>query len=845
MRHQISHSTLFGLSPNPYMVLDLDFTIVEANEAYLAVTGRRREEILGRHLFDAFPGNPDDPDDCSEAQLRHSLEHVRKSQQPHHLALIRYAIAHSTPRGLVFEERFWSATHVPVCDEKGDLISILQHTVDVTELQSLKKAMRAFDHARVEALELGVFERARAVQAAHETLDAQHRHLRALFEQAPGFVAVLRGPLHVFDLVNQSYYQLVGHRDIVGQTVREALPEVEGQGYFELLDQVYATAEAFVGRGMKVAVQWLPEAPLEERYVDVVYQPILEADGSVSGVFVQGHDVTEQHQARQEMERYRAQLESLLQERTEALAHSEAQHALTQAQLQHAQRLEALGQLTGGVAHDFNNLLQVLGSSLQLIQRVTAGNAQAERWIGTARNAVNSGAKLTGQLLAFARRQPLEPQIIHVGRLVAGMEDLLRRALGGVIELETGAAAGLWNTLVDPAQLENAILNLAINARDAMGQQGKLTIRASNATLQQHDLVALPDMVPGDYVLLAVSDNGAGMAPDVLGRVFEPFFTTKPEGVGTGLGLSMVYGFVRQSGGHVKLDSERGRGTTVRVYLPRSLLEEARADITVTGPVKGGTERILVVEDDPEVLRTSVEILSELGYQVRQATDGQSALALLKSGEQVDLLFTDVVMPGPVRSPDLARQAQALLPGLPVLFTSGYTQDAIMHEGRLDPGVHLISKPYHRDDLARKLRQLLPATVAAREQPAAGPHGHGPVRILFVEDDDDLRMMGAAQIAELGYEVQDVPTAEAALAVLAQQPVDVLVTDIGLPGQPGDAMALEARRLWPHLKVVLASGYGRSFRPSGDAAIEGALVLAKPYTEEGLEQVLTEITRDL
>ncbi|WKB53602.1 PAS domain-containing protein [Eleftheria terrae] len=708
MPHRINHTALFSLSPNPYMVLDLAWTIVDANQAYLAATGRRRDDIIGRNLFEAFPGNPDDPDDASVVQLRQSLEQAVRERRPHHLALIRYAIASEVDGRTVFRERYWSATHTPVMNEAGQVVAVLQHTVDVTELQTLKKAVRAAEQARRNEIEASVLQRAQAVQAAHRTLDVQHRQLRRLFEQAPGFIAVLRGPLHVFDLVNQAYYQLVGHRDILGKPVREALPEVAGQGFFELLDRVLETGEAFVGRGMRVQVQPEPGGPLQERYVDLVYQPVLEADGSVSGIFAQGHDITEQRRAEEERERYRCRLETLVHERTAALERSQAEHAQTQAQLQHVQKLEALGRLTGGVAHDFNNLLQVIGNSLQLLQRLTAGNATAQRWIDVASNAVANGSKLTGQLLAFARRQPLEPRTVNMGRLVQGMDDLLKRVLGETIELQASAQDGLWNTFADPYQLENVVLNLAINARDAMGEAGRLSIAASNTVLDE-DAARRHDVAPGPYVLLSVSDTGSGMPPEVLERAFEPFFSTKPEGVGTGLGLSMVYGFVKQSGGHVQIDSEVGRGTCVRIYLPRATEAEVKPPEPVGGgAVRGGDETILVVEDNPEVLATTVETLSELGYRVLKAHDGQSALAIVQSGLPIDLLFSDVVMPGPLRSHEMARQAQALLPQMRVLFTSGYTEDAIVHGGRLDPGVHLLSKPYRREDLARRIRQLLP-----------------------------------------------------------------------------------------------------------------------------------------
>jgi CheY-like chemotaxis protein len=314
---------------------------------------------------------------------------------------------------------------------------------------------------------------------------------------------------------------------------------------------------------------------------------------------------------------------------------------------------------------------------------------------------------LASQLLAFGRRQPLAPRVISIGRLIRGIDDMLRRALGDGVEIETIISGGLWNTNVDAVQLENALLNLAINARDAMSGHGKLTIEAGNAFLDDEYATRHAEVSPGQYVMLAVTDTGCGIPADVLERVFEPFFTTKPEGQGTGLGLSMVYGFVKQSGGHIKIYSELGQGTTVRIYLPRArALEDVETDIA-TGPLTGGTETVLVVEDDEDVRETVIDMLSELGYRVLKAKDAQSALAIVESGAPVDLLFTDVVMPGPLRSPELARKVQERLPGIAVLFTSGYTENAIVHGGRLDEGIELLSKPYTRESMARKIRHVL------------------------------------------------------------------------------------------------------------------------------------------
>ena len=385
----------------------------------------------------------------------------------------------------------------------------------------------------------------------------------------------------------------------------------------------------------------------------------------------------------------------------------EAALAEAQEHLRQSQKMEAIGQLTGGVAHDFNNLLQVISGNLQLLAKDIVGNDRAERRVANAHLAVNRGAKLASQLLAFGRRQALEPRVVNIGRLVSGMDELLRRALGEAIEIETVGAGGLWNTLADPANLENAIVNLAINARDAMDGTGKLTIEVGNVSLDDTYAQMHGEVTPGQYVMLAVTDTGIGMSPEVAAQAFEPFFSTKPEGQGTGLGLSMVYGFVKQSHGHIKIYSEVGHGTTVKIYLPRTKQKEDVINVLDQETLTGGTETILVAEDDDEVRATAAEMLTDLGYRVFKARDATSALSIIEKGHAIDLLFTDVVMPGLLKSPELARKAKGRLPNLAVLFTSGYTENAIVHGGRLDAGVDLLPKPYTRDALARKIRQVL------------------------------------------------------------------------------------------------------------------------------------------
>jgi PAS domain S-box-containing protein len=757
---------------------------------------------------------------------------------------------------------------------------------------------------------------------------AETERLRELFAQAPSFMAILRGPEHRIELHNAAYAQLVDHRDVIGRTVREAMPEIAGQGFIDLLDRVYATGERFVGQSARLALRRDVAAAAAPRIVDFVYQPIRNADGAVSGIFVEGIDVTAAHDAVAALRDSEAQFRTLAQampnqvwtatpdgeldwfndqtyayagldraalagqgwarivhpddvaragaawmdalaaaetyeiefrirradgayrwhlvralpirdseggvirwigtntdiddrKREEAesarereriwastndlmatvgldgflksanpawtrllgrdmaellaspvkdfidpadhdrlpevagrimrgepvlefehrLIHKDGarsviawsaepagdvihlvgrnvteQRAAEEA-LRQSQKMEAVGQLTGGIAHDFNNLLQGITGSLDLVQkRVSQGRfGELEPFVEGAMASAKRAAALTHRLLAFSRRQPLDPAPVHANPLIASMEDLLRRTLGEGIRLELALAPGLWLTLCDPNQLESAVLNLAINARDAMPAGGTLTIETANADLDTLYAARLREVKPGQYVCISVTDTGTGMSAEVVAKAFEPFFTTKPIGQGTGLGLSMIYGFARQSEGSARIYSEPGYGTTFRLYLPRHFgADEVAAGSPAVTDAHGAArgETVLVVEDEAVVRALILDVLSDLGYRALEAADGPAALAILQSHQAIDLLLTDVGLPG-LNGRQVADAARVLRPGLKILFMTGYAENAARASGFLEPGMAMIIKPFAMEALATRIRDILAVPVGS------------------------------------------------------------------------------------------------------------------------------------
>lgn len=500
-------------------------------------------------------------------------------------------------------------------------------------------------------------------------------------------------------IYNDSYSRFAGgrHPYLLGTPVELGWPEVADFNRHVVDTCLAGGTLSFNNKDLVLLRNGQPETV----WLDLYYSPVAGDNQQPAGVLAIVVETTEHVHS----ERVRQELTHNLEQRVAAEVQA---RSAAEEQLRQSQKLEAIGGLTGGVAHDFNNLLQVIAGNLHLLARHEPDNAQVQRRVAAAIAAVERGAKLSAQLLAFARRQPLSPAVYNPQRIYAGLGELLQRALGETIHIDVQMPQDAWFINVDRNQLENALLNLAINARDAMKGEGVIRITGENIILNPADCAG-KSIKPGEYVRLAVTDTGVGMSAVTLKRAFEPFFTTKREGHGTGLGLSMVFGFVRQSGGHVEMWSEEGKGTVVQMYFPHSLEPES-LDVHIDQVLHaGGQETILVVEDNEGVRLTVVELLQQSGYTVLTAEDGDRAMQALQGGLQPDLIFTDVVMPGRVKSTDLADWARAQSPPVGVLFTSGHTRDILSSNHLLSPDIHLLSKPYSPEALTQRVRSVLTA----------------------------------------------------------------------------------------------------------------------------------------
>jgi signal transduction histidine kinase/PAS domain-containing protein len=810
----------------PMVMLWGEDGIMVYNDAYSVFAGNRHPSLLGTKVREGWPEVADFNDNVMRVGLAGKTLRYRDQELTLH-------------RNTRAEQVWMDLDYSPLVDGDGRAVGVMAIVLETTA------KVRAMTHIR--------HERERMAQ---------------MFGQAPGFMAMLRGPTHVFELANASYMRLVGDRPLIGRTAAEAIPEAAGQGYITLLDEVFASGTAYIADSARFLVRDEANNPLIERFVDFVYQPVRNQDGEVDGIFVQGVDVTSRvaatrrreslveltthlqkagtvadvgfaasqvlgrvlavsrvgygsinadddtlqverdwcrdsveslagitplraygsfidslkrnefiaipdvrldHRTREAaqalesksarsfvnvpvMERERLVavffvnddqprdwsqedltlikevgertrmaaerrrqeaalreandlLESKIEERTRELMQVEEQ-------FRQSQKMEAIGQLTGGIAHDFNNLLHGLGLSLEMLQRMLE-SGKTERWeryVGMAQGSVRRAAALTQRMLAFSRRQTLDPRAVDLARLLQSLEDLIRSTVGPTIVVSIGCPAGLWQSKVDASQLENAIINLCINARDAMlPAGGRLSVGLANMQLDAEES-RRSELPPGDYVALHVTDTGAGMTQEVQARAFDPFFTTKPQGEGTGLGLSMVYGFVRQSGGQVQIDSELGRGTTVRLLLPRWMGEAPQepAKAKPAAKFEGTGEVVLLVEDDPTIRPLLTEELERAGYHVIVCARGVEGLDVLQSDARVDLLVTDVGLPGGLNGRQVADGGRARRPGLRVLFITGYADAAAaVGGGQLPAGMEVIAKPFDVPDFVRKVRTMV------------------------------------------------------------------------------------------------------------------------------------------
>ncbi len=666
---QAAPSVLLILSPDP------SFTILAASDAQLRATYMRREDI-GRPVFEVFRKNPDDPQEFGTAVLRASLERVLQTRVADRMAITKYDIPRPASEGGGFELRYWRPLNVPVLDDHGALHCIIHQVEDVTE-EVLSQARGTLSHSN---------ERFRAALLASGTgtfnwyLDDGSLQLDSALEQAFGLGLGQR---------LDSLERLVERVHPQDRTrVRETF-------------QRYAVAE-------EEAVEFRLIDSSPPRWLACKAKAFRDANGHLSYVAGACTDITARKLAEEALRVSETRLRQLNDELEARVASEVAERSRAEEALRQSQKMEAVGQLTGGIAHDFNNLLTGIVGSLDLMQRRHApGEMDVDRYINAAVTSAQRAAALTQRLLAFSRRQTLHLKPVDVNQLVASLEDLLHRTTGENITLETKLSAGLLPACMDANQLESAVINLVINARDAMPHGGKITVSTASFVMGDRPDPAKRGLTEGEYILLTVTDTGTGMTPEVMARAFEPFFTTKPIGQGTGLGLSMVYGFIKQAKGYVQIESEPGRGSRVCLYLPVHH-GEAVTPLPENEPVPNGAgETILVVEDEPVVRSLVVEVLNDLGYETIEAGDATEALPSLEDGQRIDLLITDVGLPG-MNGRQLADVARQHRPSLKVLFATGYAESATAKDF-LGRNMAVITKPFAIETFASKVREMLGA----------------------------------------------------------------------------------------------------------------------------------------
>ena len=646
--------SIFESAPALCLVLTPDFNIVAVSDAYLHATMTERDEILGRGIFEVFPDNPDDPTATGTRNLRASLERVLHSKSSDTMAVQKYDIRKPESEGGGFEERFWSPVNSPVLGLHKEIAYIIHSVEDVTEFVRLKQQ--------------GIEQ-----QKLNDELKGEERFHKA-FNANPEPISIATLDEGRYIDVNESFLRITGYRrsEVIGRTSLELK-------FWESPEDRSRFVEMLTKQGSVRDLEITFRTKLGERRTALDSAELIEVAGQRCSIAI-FKDITERK--------------------------------LLEKQLRQSQKMEAIGQLSGGIAHDFNNLLGVIIGYSDLLEEGLPQNDPLRKKCGQIKKAGQSAVSLIRQLLAFSRQQVLEPRVLDLNSIVLNLEKMLRRLIGENIEFSTALDPELGRIKADQGQIEQVIMNLVVNARDAMPQGGRLTIESANVQLDEDYARQHSPLMPGPYVLLAVSDTGIGMDAETQGRIFEPFFTTKEVGKGTGLGLSTVYGVVAQSNGHIWVYSELGHGTTFKIYLPRTReaydVEQPSAE---SAPLLRGTETILLVEDEEALRELTYNLLSDSGYTVLKAEHPDVAIKIAREHSgTIDLLLTDVVMPG-MSGPALAENLAPIRPEMKVICMSGYTGFA--HRRLLDPEKPLLAKPFTREALLRKLRQILDSERAA------------------------------------------------------------------------------------------------------------------------------------
>jgi PAS domain S-box-containing protein len=772
-------------APIGYGFFDREYCYAQVNAELAQIFGVRIEYILGRQMEEFPPLN--------SRQVQAAIRQVFESgESVSNLELLREAP--EQPDGL----RAWLAGFFPVHNERGEVEVVGVALLDIAEL---KKAERA--------------------------LAASERKFRVVTNAMPQLVWSNR-PDGTFDFYNQQCIEFAGTPP--GNDWKDLLHPEDYERTREAWEHSLSTGEPYEieyrFRSKQGEYHWFLARAI----------PLHNGNGEIERWFGTATDITEIVDARTaDMAAANEKLREEIFERSlaeERLRSEIQERARAEGQLRQASKMEAVGRLTGGLAHDFNNLLTVVMGNIEAMQRKMkgGGDEKVRNYAEFAMQGARRAAALTKRLLAFSRGQPLDPEPVNANDLVASMTELFARTLGEKVSLKTAVVENLWIVEADPNQFEASLLNLVVNARDAMPKGGSLTIETSNVKLDAAFAAKHEGVVPGEYVAITVSDTGIGMSPETLARIFEPFFTTKPAGEGTGLGLSQLYGFVKQSGGHVTVDSIVGSGTKVTIYLPRFIGEGANLKSgkkSQTGQDDRNT--VLVVEDDDDVRLYATSLFRELGYGVLEAADGAAALRILETRPEIRFMFTDVGLPGDYNGKELADEARRRRPYLRVLYTTGYARTDILRQGRLDANAQVVTKPFTFDELSTKVR----AVFDGKEKNV----------ILLVEDEVLVAAIAADNLRDIGFEVIEVGNAKAALDHAGKDAAGIkaVIVDIGLPDKKGDVLAAELRKLRGDLPIIVATGHSGDSLPKELREADKVAILGKPYDLKDLKAALAAV----